>query len=261
MSYENIIVEREDNIATLTVNRPKVLNALNDATVAELDRAVDELAADEGVKAVVITGAGERAFVAGADINELKALRDAIDAMGKMTRGHQLLRKIETLPKPVIIAINGYALGGGCEIAMAGDIRIAADTARLGLPEINLGLFPGYGGTQRLPRLVGKSMAKLMIFSGEHLDAQEALRVGLVDRVVPAAELMASAKELAKKLAGKAPIALRLAKQCIDLGIEMDLDRGLAYEVSQSGITQATEDRVEGTSAFLEKRQPQFKGR
>ncbi len=260
MSYENIIVEREDKIAVLTVNRPKVLNALNDATIAELDRAVDELAADDNVKAIVLTGAGDRAFVAGADINELQALRDAMDAYGKVSHGHDLLRKIEGLSKPVIIAINGFALGGGCEIAMAGDIRIAADTARLGVPEINLGLFPGYGGTQRLPRIVGKSLAKLMILGGDHIDAQEALRIGLVDKVVPAADLMATAKDLAKRLSSKAPIALKLAKQCVDVGMEMGLEQALAYERAQSAIVQSTQDRIEGTTAFLEKRKPQFRG-
>lgn len=261
MPYENILVDREDGVGILTVNRPNVLNALNDATVAEIDAAFDEFGADEAVRAIIVTGAGEKAFVAGADINELRALKGAGDAIRKVTEGHRLLRKIENLNKPVIIAINGYALGGGTEIAMAGDIRIAADTARMGLPEVNLGIFPGYGGTQRLPRLVGSSMAKWLIFSGEHVTAEEALRIGLVDKVVPAAELMTFAKDFAKKLAAKAPVAVAMAKRAINDGLDVDIDRGLALETALSAIVQTTEDRVEGTSAFLEKRKPQWKGR
>ena len=260
MAYENILLERDANVAIIKVNRPKVLNALNDATIAELHAAVDELAVDREVRAVIITGEGEKAFIAGADINELNALKTAMATTRKLSEGQQLLKKIENLPKPVIIAINGFALGGGTEVALAGDIRIMADTARMGLPEINLGIFPGYGGTQRLPRLVGKSTAKMMIFTGDHVTADEALRIGLVDKVVPAAELMNTAKSLATKLASKAPIALALAKQAINEGMEADIDRGFVLESALSGIVMMTEDRIEGTCAFLEKRQPQWKG-
>lgn len=261
MGYENVIVEREENIAVITVNRPNVLNALNDATVRDLHAAFDELGADDDIRVIIVTGAGEKAFVAGADINELQALKTIADSTRKLREGHDLMRKIEMLPKPVIMAINGYALGGGCELAMAGDIRIASETARIGLPEINLGLLPGYGGTQRLPRIVGKGMAKLMMLTGDHIDAQEALRIGLVEKVVPAAELMPTAKALAKKLASKAPISLQVGKEIINVGCESDLDRGLAYELARGMAAFFTEDRIEGTSAFLEKRKPQFKGR
>lgn len=261
MPYENILVEREENIALITINRPQVLNALNAPTIRELDAAIDELGADEGVRAIIITGAGERAFVSGADINELRALPGAVDAMHLSSRGQRVFSKIENSPKPVIAAINGYALGGGCELALACDIRIASDRARLGVPEINLGLIPGYGGTQRLARLLGRGMAKLLVLTGDHIDAQEALRVGLVEKVVPAAELMAQAKELALKLASKAPVAVDMGKRAVNQGSEVDLDRGQAIESSCIALCFSTEDRVEGTSAFLEKRKPLWKGR
>ncbi len=261
MAYQNILVEREDKIAVVTINRPQVRNALDVATVREIGAAVDELAADEGVRAIVFTGAGDRAFVAGADINELRAIESAAQAEEFARYGQAVFSRLEQLEKPVIMAINGFALGGGCELAMAGDIRLAADTAKLGQPEINLGIFPGYGGTQRLPRLVGKGAAKLMIMAGEMIDAQEALRLGLVDRVVPAADLLPTAKALAKTLAEKAPVALALAKKAIDQGLERSLADGLALEASLFGQVAATEDRREGTSAFLEKRKPSFRGR
>ncbi|TAK29295.1 MAG: hypothetical protein EPO21_21735 [Chloroflexota bacterium] len=261
MTYENILVERDGNVAILKINRPKVLNAFNDATVLELTAAFDEFAADANVRAVVVTGAGDRAFIAGADINELRALKNSMDGLRKVSLGHQLLKKIESLPKPVIMAINGFALGGGTEFALAGDIRIAADTARLGLPEINLGIFPGMGGTQRLPRLVGKSIAKRMMFTGDHITADEALRIGMVDQVVPAAELMDTALTLARTIASKAPIAMALTKKAINEGMETDLDRGVEIESAYWGIAATTEDRVEGTSAFLEKRKAEWKGR
>ena len=260
MRYENILLEREENIGIITINRPKVLNALNEATLFELEAALDELAADKQVRAIIITGAGEKAFVAGADIGELQALPSPAAGLAKCQRGQSLLFKIENLPKPVIMAINGFALGGGCELAMAGDIRLAADTARLGQPEINLGIIPGYGGTQRLPRLVGKGMAKLLIFTGDMISAEEALRIGLVDKVVPATELMEAARGLARQLAAKAPVALALAKASINQGLEVDLERGCALEAANFAIICSTGDRLEGTSAFLEKRKPSFKG-
>ena len=261
MEYQNLIVEREDGIAIITMNRPKVMNALSMATMHDLDAAIDELAADPEVGAIVLTGAGEKAFVGGADIAEFNSLESAGEAAAYALRGQAVLGKIETLSKPVIAAINGYALGGGCELAMACDLRLAADTARLGQPEINLGIIPGYGGTQRLPRLVGPGQAKLLCFSGDMIDAAEALRIGLVDRVVPAADLLAEAKALARKLAAKAPVALALIKQAINAGLEGSLAGGLAYEAAQFGLVFDTEDRVEGVSAFLAKRKAEWKGR
>ena len=261
MAYQNIEVKREERIAILTINRPEVHNALSDATTVEIGNAFDEFAVDDNVRAVIVTGAGTKSFAAGADINEFLAVKNPQDASRKLDLIHEALRKIETFSKPVIIAINGYALGGGTELALAGDFRIAADTAKMGLTEINLGLFPGGGGTQRLPRLVGRSTAKWMIFSGELVTADEALRIGLVDRVVPAGELMEFAKGFATKLASKAPVALALAKKSIDEGAEVDLDRALVIEKAYNVIATTTEDCQEGTSAFLQKRKPEWKGR
>jgi enoyl-CoA hydratase len=260
MEYENLIVEREAGVGLVTINRPKVLNALNVATVRELDAVFHELAVDPEVGAVVLTGAGEKAFVAGADIGEFSDLASAWEAAGYALRGQKVLNRIEALPKPVVAAINGFALGGGCELAMACDIRLAADTARLGQPEINLGIIPGYGGTQRLARLVGLGAAKLLCMTGDMIDAQEALRIGLVDRVVPAHDLMDEALALGRKLAGKAPVALALIKQAINVGLQSSLEEGLAYEAAQFGLVFDTADRVEGVSAFLEKRNPTWKG-
>ena len=261
MDYQNIVVTREENVAVLTFNRPRVLNALNHDTVAELSAAIDELGGDPNVRCIILTGAGEKAFVAGADINELRAIPSVARGTEFAAWGQDILLKIENLSKPVIVAITGYALGGGCELAMACDIRIAADTARLGQPEINLGLIPGFGGTQRLVRLVGKGCAKWLILSGDMLSAQDALRVGLVDMVVPAAELMDKARELARKIASKAPLAVAYAKSCINVGAETDLNTACAYEASQFGLACGTEDRVEGTTAFLEKRPARFQGK
>lgn len=261
MGYENILLERDGGVAWITINRPHVLNALNDATVLELGRALDELEPDDSVRVLVITGAGDKAFIAGADIKELQALTSAAEGQEKSLRGLRLLSKIEKFSRPVIMAINGYALGGGCELAMAGDIRLASDSAKLGQPEINLGIIPGWGGTQRLSRLVGKGAAKLLVFTGEMIDAAEALRLGLVDRVYPAAEFREKVAAFAGALAEKAPVALRLAKASINEGLETDLERGCYIEAANFGVVCATEDRVEGTGAFLEKRKPDFKGR
>ena len=261
MGYENILVERKENYAVITLNRPKVLNALNQALMAELDAALDELTADESVRAVVLTGAGERAFAAGADIGEFNALPSASVAAEFSLRGQAVTNKIERLPKPVVAAVNGFALGGGCELAMACDICIAADTARLGQAEINLGITPGYGGTQRLPRLVGKGAAKLLCLTGDHITADEALRIGLVDRVVPAADLLAEAEALAAKLASKAPVVMAAIKQAINVGTEGTLADGLAFEAAQFGLVFDTQDRVEGVNAFLEKRRPMWQGK
>jgi enoyl-CoA hydratase len=261
MTYQNILVERQDRIAIITLNRPGVLNALSQATVNELDAAIDELGADESVRAIIITGAGEKAFAAGADMKELHALSSATEAAAFIGRRHRFLFKLGKLSKPVIAALNGYALGGGCELALACDIRIAAETARLGQPEINVGMIPGTGGTQRMLRLVGPGMARYLIMTGDHISAQEALRIGLVERVVPPEKLMDEAKALAAKLAAKPPIAIALAKQAIAMGMEMGLEDGCTHEVTLFGLVCATEDRLEGTTAFLEKRQPQFKGK
>jgi enoyl-CoA hydratase len=261
MAYENILVERKENYAVVTLNRPQVLNALNQALMTELDAAFDELAADEVIRAVVLTGAGERAFAAGADIGEFNALPSASIAAEHVLRGQAVLNKIERLPKPVVAAVNGLALGGGCELIMACDIRIAADTARLGQPEVNLGITPGYGGTQRLPRLVGKGAAKLLCLTGDHITADEALRIGLLDRVVPAADLLVEAEALAAKLAGKPPVAVAAIKRAINIGVEGTLADGLPFEAAQFGLTFDTADRVEGVNALLEKRKPTWQGR
>jgi len=261
MAQEFVLISREENIAILTINRPDKYNALNDQVVAEIGAALDELSTDDDVRAIIMTGAGDKAFVSGADIGMLRDLKSSQEVVANSRRGQAMTLKIESLPKPVIAAINGYALGGGLELAIACDIRIAADTAKLGQPEINLGLNPGYGGTQRLPRLVGKGMAKLLILTGDMIDAEEALRIGLVQKVVPLADLMDEAKALAKKLATKPPLTLAACKEAIDLGLEVDLERGLSIESLEFGVLCMTEDYKEGTSAFLEKRKPVFKGR
>ncbi|HEU0169607.1 MAG TPA: enoyl-CoA hydratase-related protein [Chloroflexota bacterium] len=261
MSYETLLVQRTEGILTVTINRPQVLNALNSQVTQELDALASEVEADGSVRAVIMTGAGDRAFVAGADINELHAMTgQGASAATYGARLQAVTIRWERLPKPLIAAVNGYALGGGCELAMAADVRIASENARFGQPEINLGIIPGAGGTQRLPRLVGKGYAKLMVLSGEPIDAQEALRIGLVQRVVPAERLMEEVRALAAKLAGKAPIALRLAKGAVDDGLEADIDRGLALEARAFGLSLGTKDAAEGTAAFLEKRPPTFTG-
>ena len=261
MTYKHLLIDREENIAVLTINRPEKYNALNDEVVAEISSAMDELAADDGVRAIVITGAGDKAFISGADVGMLQDLKTSRDAVANSRRGQAMTLKVENLPKPIIAAINGFALGGGLELAMACDIRLASETARLGQPEVGLGISPGYGGTQRLPRLVGKGMAKLLIFTGDMIDAQEALRIGLVQRVVPQGELLAEAKALAGKLATQPPLTLAACKEAINRGLEVDLERGLSIESLEFGILRSTEDYREGTSAFLEKRKPVFKGK
>lgn len=261
MAYESLIVERDGRVARVAFNRPHVLNALNRATMHELGAAVDELAADESVGAVILTGTGDKAFAAGADINEFNLLTTASDSAAFARRGQAVLAKLEAMPKPVIAAINGFALGGGCEVALACDIRLAADSARLGQPEINLGIIPGYGGTQRLARLVGEGRAKWLCMSGDMVDAGEALRIGLVDRVVPAADLDREARALAARLASKAPLALALVKQAIHEGLEGSLAAGLAHEAALFGQVCGSEDRAEGVTAFLAKRKAVWRGR
>lgn len=263
MSYQNILVERDEaeKLAVVTVNRPDKLNSLNKATLDELLAAFTELESDPGVLVVVLTGAGNKAFVAGADIAELNRIPTPKESANHARLGQAVTFKIERLGKPVIVAINGFALGGGLELAMSGDIRIASETAQVGLPEIDLGIMPGFGGTQRLSRLVGRGMAKLMVLTAKRINAAEAYRIGLVDIVVPAESLKEETLKLAKVLAAKAPVALKLAKAAINEGLEVSLEEGCSIEATKFGELWATEDKVEGTTAFLEKRKPVFKGK
>jgi enoyl-CoA hydratase len=260
MAFENILIERDGATAIITINRPKVLNALNTQTLDELRRAILEIKQDEGVRVVILTGAGERSFVAGADINEL-AVQTAAGGREHALAGQHVFDLIENLGKPVIAAINGYALGGGCELAMACTLRLAADGARLGQPEIALGLIPGYAGTQRLPRLVGRGKAMEMILGGAPISADEAQRIGLVNRVVPAAELMTEARTLAGQLAKNAPIAMRYIINAVNKGTEMPFAEACQYEATLFGLVASTDDMREGTAAFLQKRKPEFNGK
>lgn len=260
MDYEFVTIEREDAIAVVTITRPQVLNALNGRTMTDLSQAMKELADDERVRAIVLTGAGEKAFVAGADINELAAC-SPVSGRDLSRRGQKVFNRIEDLGKPVIAAIQGFALGGGCELALACTFRFAADTVKIGLPEITLGLIPGYGGSQRLPRLVGKDRAMEMILTGRFVGADEAFRIGLVTRVVPAAALLDEAKKFAHELATKAPIALRFAMRAVARGLEMPFEEGQELESTLFGLVASTDDMREGTRAFLEKRKPAFQGK
>jgi enoyl-CoA hydratase len=260
MTPEHLIVERDGAVAIVTINRPKVLNALSSQTLDELRRTVLELKHDAAVRAIVLTGAGEKAFVAGADINEL-AVMTPDGGREHALRGQHVFDTIEQLGKPVIAAINGFALGGGCELAMACTIRLAAATARLGQPEINLGLVPGYAGSQRLARIIGTGRALELLLSGDQIAADEALRIGLVNRVVPPADLMAEARKLAAVLAAKAPIAVRYVLEAVYKGVEMPFPQAEVFEATLFGLVASTDDMREGTKAFLEKRKPEFKGR
>jgi enoyl-CoA hydratase/carnithine racemase len=259
MPFDNLLVDRDGAVAIVTINRPKVLNALNSQTLDELRHAMLDLQHDAGVRAIVVTGAGDKAFVAGADINELAALSPTLGREHALA-GQHVFDVIENLGKPVIAAINGYALGGGCELAMACTLRIASDAAKLGQPEINLGIIPGYAGTQRLARLVGKGKALEIILTGAPISAVEAERIGLVNRVVPAAELIAEAKKLAAHLAAQAPVAVRYILAAVNKGMEMGSAEGAVFEATLFGLVAATDDMREGTRAFLEKRKPEFKG-
>jgi enoyl-CoA hydratase len=260
MAFENLIVDRDGAVAIVTINRPKVLNALNTATMEELTKAFAELGADDSVRAIVLTGGGEKSFVAGADINEL-AVQTPVGGRDHAQRGQRVLDAIESLGKPVIAAINGFAFGGGCELAMACTLRVAADTAKLGQPEINLGLIPGYAGTQRLTRLVGRGVAMEILLTGDAISAAEAHRIGLVNRVVPAGDLMTEAKKLAQQLASKAPVAARFIIDAVNRGADLPLAHAQVYETTLFGLVSTTEDMREGTRAFLEKRKPAFKGK
>jgi len=260
MPFDNLLLERDDAVALVTINRPQVLNALNLATLDELRRVILDLKRDDSVRAVILTGSGEKAFVAGADVNELAA-QTPLAGREHALSGQHVLDLIENMGKPVIAAINGYALGGGCELALACTLRIAADTARLGQPEVNLGILPGYAGTQRLPRLVGKARAMELILTGAQITASEAERIGLVNRVVPAAALLTEAKKLAGQLAKQAPIAVRYIIDAINHGLEMPFREGCRFEATLFGLVAGSEDMREGTRSFLEKRKPEFTGR
>jgi enoyl-CoA hydratase len=260
MADANLLVTRDAAVATVTINRPKVLNALNSDTIDELRRTLLELQRDDAIRVIVLTGAGEKAFVAGADINEL-AVQTPTSGREHALTGQHVFDLIENLGKPVIAAINGFALGGGCELAMACTLRVAADTARLGQPEVNLGLIPGYAGTQRLSRLVGRGRAMELILTGAPITAEEAQRIGLVNRVVPAAELATTVRTLAEQLAKSAPIALRYIINAVNKGAEMPFAEACQYEAALFGLVASTDDMREGTKAFLEKRKPDFKGR
>jgi enoyl-CoA hydratase len=260
MNYENILYEVRDSIAYITFNRPKVLNALNRKTMQELLIALGQAKLDDSVRVVILAGAGEKAFIAGADINEL-AQQTPVDGKEMSIFGQGVLRILETMGKPSIAAINGFALGGGCELALACSIRIASRNAKLGQPEVKLGILPGYGGSQRLARLCGKGAAHELVLGGDMISADEAMRIGLVNHVYEPAELMPAAEALAKKIAANAPLAVQYAMEAIEHGMEMPQEEGLFLEATLFGLCCATEDMREGTRAFLEKRAAQFKGK
>src|SRR5215469_6084358 len=261
MSYSHIIFEvGEDRVALITINRPEKLNALSGAVILELRDAFERLAREPGIGAAIVTGAGEKAFVAGADIAELEKL-SGVEARDFAARGQRVFRLLETSGKPSVAAVNGYALGGGLELAMACTVRFASENARLGQPEVKLGIVPGYGGTQRLPRLVGRGRALELLLSGEPVTAAEAHRIGLVNAVVPQAELLASSRAWLAKALVNGPLALRLILEAVDVGLDSGLDAGLRFEAAAFGVSAASEDVREGTRAFLEKRKPAFAGK
>jgi enoyl-CoA hydratase len=259
-TLENLLLEIDGDVAIVTFNRPNVRNALNARTMDELRSTMLALKDNAGVRVVILTGAGEKAFIAGADINEL-SVQTPVGGREHAMAGQRIFDSIENLGKPVIAAINGFALGGGCELAMACTMRIASDTAKIGQPEINLGIIPGYAGSQRLARLVGRGRALELLLTGEQISAQEAHRIGLVNRVVPAAELMAEARKLAATLASKPPVAVRYIIDAVNQGLEMPLADAQVFEATLFGLVSTTEDMREGTRAFLEKRKPEFKGK
>ena len=260
MAFENLLYEKRNGIGYVTVNRPEKLNALNQKTMDELRECFEGIERDDEVRAVILTGAGEKAFVGGADINEL-AVQTPVEGKETSVRGQKILDLIEHLGKPVIAAINGYALGGGCELALACTIRIASENARLGQPEVKLGLIPGYAGTQRLPRLIGKGRAVEMVLSGDPISAAEAYRIGLVNQVVPAQDLIATAEKLAQKILANAPLAVKFALEAVNHGLEMTEAEGQFLEANLFGLCCTTADMKEGTRAFLEKRTARFTGK
>jgi enoyl-CoA hydratase len=260
LTLENVLYEKKDAIAYVTLNRPRVLNALNLQTWTDLRTAFEEARDDAAVRGVILTGAGDKAFIAGADISELAQVT-AVEAEASSRYGQEVLNLVENLGKPVIAAVNGFALGGGCETAMACTIRVAAENAKFGQPEVKLGLIPGGGGTQRLPRLVGKGRALQIILSGEIISAQEAYRIGLVNEVVPAADLITRAEAILRQIFANAPLAVKFSLEAVNKGLETSQAEGLALEASFFGLCAGTEDKNEGTQAFLQKRAPQFQGR
>ena len=258
--YANLLFENNAGIGIVTLNRPKALNALNYEMLKELNSLLDIIEQDETIKVMIVTGAGEKAFVAGADIAEMQHL-SAIEGRTWGKFGQAVFNRIDNLPQPVIAAVNGFALGGGCELAMACDIRIASDKAKFGQPEVGLGIIPGFAGTQRLPRLVGKGRAKELLLTADIIDAQEAYRIGLVNKVATAAELMIVAKGVAEKMMSRAEVAVRLCKSAVNQGMNMDLESGAAYEAEAFGLCFSTTDQKEGMTAFVEKRKAIFVGR
>jgi enoyl-CoA hydratase len=260
LSFETVLYEKKGAIAYVTMNRPKVLNALNKRAIADLKAAFEDARDDVAVRGVIFTGAGDKSFIAGADINEV-ATDTPVQATEKTRHGQAVMDLIENLGKPVVAAVNGFALGGGCESALACTIRIAAESAKFGLPEVKLGIMPGYGGTQRLPRLVGKGVALQLILTGGMISAQEAYRVGLVNEVVPAGELIGRAEAILNQISANAPLSVKFALDAVNKGLEASQSEGLLLEASLVAICTSTEDKKEGTSAFLEKRAPKFQGR
>ena len=258
--YQNLLFEKDNGIGIVTINRPKALNALNEATVRELDKIIDVIEQDDSIKIVILTGSGEKSFVAGADIVEMKD-KDAMAGRDWGILAQGVFNKLEGMSKPVIAAVNGFALGGGNELQMACDIRIASEKAKFGQPEVTLGITPGFGGTQRLSRLVSKGMAKKLLFTGDMIDAAEAYRIGLVDQLAPADKLMEEAKKLANTIMSRGPIAVKLCKSAVNRGINMDLYSAIQYEDEVWGLCFATADQKEGMKAFVEKRKPNFTGK
>jgi len=260
MQFNNIEKKVKGGIVTITINRPKVFNALNYDTLKELLACFTDIGKSKDIHAVIITGSGEKAFIAGADISFMGEL-DAHEAREFGILGHEVMDVIENLPQPVIAAVNGFALGGGCELALACDIRLASEKAQFGQPEVNLGVLPGFGSTQRLPRLVGKGHATELLFSGKMISAEEACRIGLVNRVIGEGKLLEECTILAEMIVAKAPVAVRLCKEAVNNGLEMDLARGCSYEANLFGLCFVSKDQKEGMKAFLEKRAPQFTGK
>jgi enoyl-CoA hydratase len=259
-NYQNLLFANDNGIGIITLNRPKALNALNAAIMYELNDLCEYLAQDKSVRSVIITGSGDKAFVAGADITEMQPM-SAVEGRDWGKLGQSVFNKIENLPQPVIAAVNGFALGGGCELAMACDIRIASEKAKFGQPEVSLGIPPGFGGTQRLARLVGKGRAKELLYTGDMIDAAEAYRIGLVNKVVAPEELMAAAKAMAERIMSRAPVAVKVCKAAVNEGLDTDLETGVAYEAEVFGLCFATEDQKEGMAAFVEKRKANFNGK
>ncbi|MBW1971711.1 MAG: enoyl-CoA hydratase/isomerase family protein [Deltaproteobacteria bacterium] len=260
MAFENLIIEKKGNVAILTINRPKALNALNTLTLKEMQKAIFMLGDDPDVAVIILTGAGEKAFVAGADISEMKDF-DVNQAISFSMEGHRTMDAFSHIEKVVIAAVNGYALGGGCEIALACDFIYASQNARFGLPEVTLGIFPGFGGTQRLPRLIGKGKAKELIFTGEMITAQQALELGIVNKIFPSENLMEESLKTASKIASNGQVGIRMAKRVIDAGFDVSLSEGSFFESKAWGLVFGTYDQKEGMNAFLEKRKPVYKGK